>query len=357
MALGNPSFETAGASTGLAGSWTSSFVASIESFPSFSASGAQDPTEDFEDGWLNTGYLLTFASTDVTVGDFNSGDLLSQYDGFEVQWGNNEDYETTIGSATQGEFSAALLTADAFEVEWAITRVKVDFSTDLITAIDDALADLVHRLGNGTPVRFATRGTYPAPLVAGTTYYVRDATTYTFKLAATLGGAAVNLTTSGSGTFYVDRVQMTTLATGQATAGVFDNATGTDDLESGWGNDDYLYELADIDVTLAMFDDGNEPAENFEEVLGTFHFTALAATDVCTSAGHGLTNGKIVRVAGPGLPAGISAGISYHVVSASTDTFKLSLTLGGAAIDLTSDALTGTATVFGNPIYYWNDVE
>lgn len=39
--------------------------------------------------------------------------------------------------------------------------------------------------------------TTPSPLVEGTVYYVRDATTDTFKVAASPGGAAIDLTTAG----------------------------------------------------------------------------------------------------------------------------------------------------------------
>lgn len=39
--------------------------------------------------------------------------------------------------------------------------------------------------------------TVPTPLAAGTVYYVRDATTDTFNVAATLGGTAIPLTTAG----------------------------------------------------------------------------------------------------------------------------------------------------------------
>ena len=57
--------------------------------------------------------------------------------------------------------------------------------------------DLVYAAGHGwsdgTTIVFFN-GTPPAPLVEGTTYYVRDATTDSFKVAATVGGAPINLT-------------------------------------------------------------------------------------------------------------------------------------------------------------------
>lgn len=46
-------------------------------------------------------------------------------------------------------------------------------------------------------------GTPPSPLVNGTIYYIRDVTSTTFKVAATLGGSAITLTTNGSGSMQV----------------------------------------------------------------------------------------------------------------------------------------------------------
>lgn len=65
----------------------------------------------------------------------------------------------------------------------------------------DALTITGHLLVSDASVRVSNSGgVLPSPLVAGTTYFVRDITTNTFKLAATLGGSAINLTTNGTGT-------------------------------------------------------------------------------------------------------------------------------------------------------------
>jgi hypothetical protein len=71
---------------------------------------------------------------------------------------------------------------------------------------------------------------------------------------------------------------------------------------------------------------------------GKFAFTAVAATDVFTAAGSAFANGDKINLKGANatLPAGISTG-TYFVVNASGATFKLSLTSGGAAIDITTD--------------------
>lgn len=86
---------------------------------------------------------------------------------------------------------------------------------------------------------------------------------------------------------------------------------------------------------------------------GTFYgyfpaggFTPLAATldatsDAFTSFAHGLANTNQVLVydiMGAGLPTGFTEGTIYFVVNATTDTFQLSATSGGAAITVTTAA-------------------
>ena len=62
-----------------------------------------------------------------------------------------------------------------------------------------------HGLTVGSPVVFATTGTLPTGLTAGTTYYVIAAgfTATTFSVAATPGGAGIETTLAGSGTHTV----------------------------------------------------------------------------------------------------------------------------------------------------------
>jgi hypothetical protein len=74
-------------------------------------------------------------------------------------------------------------------------------------------------------------------------------------------------------------------------------------------------------------------------------FTADASTDICTKAGHDLATGDPVTLSTTGtLPGGLSAGGTYFIVAATTDTFKLAETPNGTAIDITS-AGTGTHTI------------
>lgn len=74
-----------------------------------------------------------------------------------------------------------------------------DASTDRVTLTGTAGSEWV----DGDTISFVTAGTLPAELTAApTVYFLRDGSAGTFKLATTLGGSAINLTTAGSGTIY-----------------------------------------------------------------------------------------------------------------------------------------------------------
>lgn len=63
--------------------------------------------------------------------------------------------------------------------------------------------------------------------------------------------------------------------------------------------------------------------------------TVDANTDTFTNAGHGLiTNDHVIifDVLQTGLPTGFTEGTTYHVIGATTNTFQLAATQGGAAI-------------------------
>lgn len=85
-------------------------------------------------------------------------------------------------------------------------------------------------------------------------------------------------------------------------------------------------------------------------------FTAAANTDTLTSAGHGLANRQDVIVRSTGaLPGGLTADTRYWVRDVTTDTFKLSTTPIGSAINI-ADAGTGThslAVGIPKPLKRW----
>jgi hypothetical protein len=78
-------------------------------------------------------------------------------------------------------------------------------------------------------------------------------------------------------------------------------------------------------------------------------FTADSGTDTFTSASHGFANGDKVSVsATTTLPTGLSAATIYYIISITTNTFQLSTTLGGSAVNITSNG-TGTLTIQSLP--------
>lgn len=78
--------------------------------------------------------------------------------------------------------------------------------TDLITAPN-------HPHTDGDKVRLTVSGgSLPTGLSLGTDYFVRDESGDTLKLSATAGGAAIDLTTAGSGAMFIGEIPAATLA-------------------------------------------------------------------------------------------------------------------------------------------------
>lgn len=80
-------------------------------------------------------------------------------------------------------------------VSVAVAPVTITHATPAVVTMT------AHGLSATCPIYFTTNVVLPAPLVAGTEYFVRATiTANTFEIAATSGGAAINTTTDGSGT-------------------------------------------------------------------------------------------------------------------------------------------------------------
>lgn len=114
----------------------------------------------------------------------------------------------------------------------------------------------------------------------------------------------------------------TTIEDMEAVAGI------TSDQTLSLNEHDFIYGTAALQRTFA-------------EESGTV-FTTDFTTDFLTSTAHGLTNGDRVMVfSSTTLPATLASSTIYFVVNKTTDTFQLSLTWGGSAINLTDNG-TGT---------------
>ena len=66
------------------------------------------------------------------------------------------------------------------------------------------------------------------------------------------------------------------------------------------------------------------------------NFVALAGTDTIYSPDHGWSDGQKVAIFNGTVPAGITEGQVIFVRDKTTDTFKVTATLGGTAIDMTT---------------------
>lgn len=84
-------------------------------------------------------------------------------------------------------------------VNFQETGVTANPASDILTSLNHCLDDL-------DAIVFATTAALPAPLAPATVYYVRDRTDDTFKVSATSGGAAIDITSTGTGahTFAAD---------------------------------------------------------------------------------------------------------------------------------------------------------
>lgn len=165
--------------------------------------------------------------------------------------------------------------------------------------------------GSGSPASFTLKlfTTIPTKAAAGTS----PVSLWTNYADLTITNNATNFPTATTG---VKTYSGATLDFGTATV------PGAQPTVVGWGlfNNTTMIYFGIIGAT--------------DEML----FTATVS-DVFTCASHNLTNGQcVVLKAAPNvsLPTGVSADTLYYVVGVSGDTFQLSTTSGGSAINLTS---------------------
>jgi hypothetical protein len=84
---------------------------------------------------------------------------------------------------------------------------------------------------------------------------------------------------------------------------------------------------------------GYAPFMGATPLKGFFSVDTTLTNDQLLSVGHGLANDDRVilyNVFAETLPTGLSEGTVYWVVNVATNTFKVSLTQGGAAVDITA---------------------
>ena len=80
--------------------------------------------------------------------------------------------------------------------------------------------------------------------------------------------------------------------------------------------------------------------------------TPNSVTDVWTSSSHGLSAGTIIRFLGTG--GGVNTTQPYFIINPTTDTFQVSLTESGSAVDLTDDSINNASTILDYLIFNGN---
>jgi hypothetical protein len=118
-----------------------------------------------------------------------------------------------------------------------------------------------------------------------------------------------------------------------------------------------LQDTSQIDATnldIALY--CTQPSNLYARTYGSAHMGCTVSTSAETLGytAHGLANGVIVYVTTSGtLPSPLAVDTPYFVVNTAADTFKLSLTQGGAAIDLTTQDGTSTTNVHSGMMKAW----
>jgi len=95
---------------------------------------------------------------------------------------------------------------DTYPALTALLRGKyglpTGLETDSLDTVTDTFTKAAHGLSDNDRLLFYTYGTLPAGLLPNTVYYVISATTNTFKVSTSEGGAAVDITDTGTGAYY-----------------------------------------------------------------------------------------------------------------------------------------------------------
>ncbi len=161
--------------------------------------GVGELLEDFEDLWSsNESYSFTMGAT--TAASYDSGTPQDVED-FEEEWKSNGTYSFTMGGTTAAVYDTG--PGGATEAVEDFEEVKEPFAVTADPVTDEVLKT-THGLSNGQVVQFSnTNGTLPAGLGPDTDYFVVSAAASTFKVSATSGGAAIDITDAGTGTHIV----------------------------------------------------------------------------------------------------------------------------------------------------------
>ena len=284
---------------------------------------------------------------DRVIGQTEYGNQVICNDDFimDTVWDLEAGWSITGGQAVYAQLTRTFDASDA---------AVVNLTTDTITIAG-------HNFDNGDELEY-TKPAHPAynlgGLVSGTTYFVVNKTVNTFQLAATSGGAPINLTNPYKLTFDADDVavvdaandkiiQANTFADGDQVT--YDNGGGIDIDGLTNGTQYYIVNSSATEFQLSATSGG--AAIN---LIANYSITAdgsdVAVVDVATdtiNVANTFVDGDLITYDNGGGTdiAGLVSGTNYYIISATPTSFQVSLTSGGAAVVLTAVG-TGTDHVF-----------
>lgn len=285
---------------------------------------------------------------------------------YTVDWGDGVVENFTTGATAYHQY-------DYNDVDLANTNAPVT-----LTDAGDLVTRTAHGYADGRVVKFYNI-TGTTGLTEGQTYYVISATANTFQVSASKGGAAVALTTDGAATLlpYKQAIVTITPQGGQnltsINLNVQHNQSGLNSgYASGWldiavegGSLQVLtvsansqnvrhYYLEQFSLTGAnqIFDSSYvfKECRALQSIASwssaakdvTAACTTNITTDIFTSVAHGLADGDRLLLQSLTGTTGVTVWSAYYVINATADTFKVSTTLNGAAVNLTG--ADGSAT-------------
>ena len=295
----------------------------------------------------------------------------STKDGRLLEW----DLDLTKGAELVATPDFATDADWAKGVNWSITggvaayqQLINPFDADDDTIVDpatDTITIAAHGFSDGDEVTYtvpAAPASAIGGLTDGTNYFVVGSTTNAIQLAATSGGAAIDLTANNSLTIDGDDaavvdtasdkiVQANTFSNGDYVT--YDNGGGVDIGGLTSGANYYIVGASATEFQLSLTSGGAaiDLTDNNSVTVDAEDAAVVdVTTDVITIA-NTFTDGEIVTYDNGGGTdiVGLVNGTDYYIISASATDFQVSLTSGGAAVDLTALG-TGTAHVFRQDI-------
>ena len=351
--------------------------------------------------------VITKASHGFTTGDSvtyyqNGGDAITGLTNASTYYvitltANTLQLATSLANATAG--TEILLTAGTGTVYLLVDTDTDDINITSLTiptagiaTATDTITYTTHGLLAGDRVVYYNGGGASATgLTSGTTYYViaSGLTANAFKVSATSGGSAVNITGTGNAAQYFETADEVTIAAhgfGTGNEVQYEAASTGSIVGLTEGTTYYIIKIDDDTVkfatSLANATAGTAIYLQTPMALGTFLFTGpltqtvtvntftlynypnprdyfyvflgkptvwasltipmsgvTTATDTFAYAAHGLTAGRaVVYYNGGGASAtGLTSGTTYYVIASglTANAFKVSATSGGSTVNIT----------------------